>query len=103
MSDEVRSRLNSPPHLSGAARFEKDGMVSDFGWKDTVLAWPGKTVRTVIDFNHDFPGSQTHRLHCHNLEHEDAGMMGGRLISSRLAGSRLQKRFAAVSALGSSE
>ncbi len=24
---------------------------------------------------HDFPGSQTYVFHCHNLEHEDAGMM----------------------------
>ena len=36
---------------------------------------PAEAVRTVIDFAHDFPGSQTYVFHCHNLEHEDAGMM----------------------------
>jgi suppressor of ftsI/bilirubin oxidase len=49
--------------------------VSDLGWKDTVLVWPGETVRVAIDFSHDFPGDQTYMVHCHNLEHEDAGMM----------------------------
>ena len=43
----------------------------DLGWKDTVLTWPGETVRLAIRF-------ERHRglyvLHCHNLEHEDAGM-----------------------------
>ena len=40
-----------------------------------MLVWPGETVRIAIDFAHDFPGSQTYVFHCHNLEHEDAGMM----------------------------
>ena len=67
--------LNSPPQVTAAARFGKGRTVSDLGWKDTVLVWPGETVRIAIDFSHDFPGSQTYLLHCHNLEHEDAGMM----------------------------
>lgn len=44
----------------------------DLGWKDTVLTWPGETVRLVLRFEH-YRGLYV--LHCHNLEHEDAGMM----------------------------
>ena len=74
-SFQVIERLNSPPQVSSTARFGKGRTVSDLGWKDTVLVWPGETVRIAIDFTHDFPGSQTYLFHCHNLEHEDAGMM----------------------------
>ena len=74
-SFQVLERLNSPPQWSATARFGKGRVVSDLGWKDTVLVWPGETVRIAIDFTHDFPGSQTYIFHCHNLEHEDAGMM----------------------------
>jgi len=74
-SFQVLERLNSPPQWSASARFGKGRAVSDLGWKDTVLVWPGETVRIAIDFAHDFPGSQTYVFHCHNLEHEDAGMM----------------------------
>lgn len=74
-SFQVLERVNSPPQWSATARFGKGRAVSDLGWKDTVLVWPGETVRIAIDFAHDFPGSQTYVFHCHNLEHEDAGMM----------------------------
>ena len=74
-SFQVIERLNSPPALAALSRFGKGRTVSDLGWKDTVLVWPGETVRIAIDFTHDFPGSQTYLFHCHNLEHEDAGMM----------------------------
>ena len=74
-SFQVLERLNSPPQVSANARFGKGRTVTDLGWKDTVLVWPGETVRIAIDFTHDFPGSQTYLFHCHNLEHEDAGMM----------------------------
>ena len=74
-SFQVLERLNSPTQLAGLARFGKARLVSDLGWKDTVLVWPGETVRIVIDFTHDFPGNQTYLFHCHNLEHEDGGMM----------------------------
>ena len=43
------------------------------GWKDTVLVWPGDTVRIIIPFR-EFPG--IYMYHCHLLEHEDDGMMG---------------------------
>ena len=74
-SFQVIERLNSPPALAASARFGKGRTVSDLGWKDTVLVWPGETVRIAIDFTHDFPGSQTYLFHCNNLEQEDAGMM----------------------------
>ncbi|NMM11774.1 MAG: multicopper oxidase domain-containing protein [Polaromonas sp.] len=74
-SFQVIERLNSPPQVSALARFGKGRTVSDLGWKDTVLVWPGETVRIAIDFTHDYPGSQTYLFHCHNLEHGDGGMM----------------------------
>jgi hypothetical protein len=45
---------------------------SDRGWKDTVLVNPSETVRTLVKFT-DYTG--IYLLHCHNLEHEDDGMM----------------------------
>ena len=50
-------------------------LATDLGWKDTVLVWPGESVRIAIDFRHPFAGEQIYLVHCHNLEHEDAGMM----------------------------
>jgi FtsP/CotA-like multicopper oxidase with cupredoxin domain len=41
------------------------------GLKDTVLTLPGETVDVAVRFV--YPG--TFLLHCHNLEHEDMGMM----------------------------
>lgn len=42
------------------------------GWKDTVVVGPEETVRVIVRFT-DFAGR--YLVHCHNLEHEDAGMM----------------------------
>ena len=44
----------------------------DEGWKDTVLLMPGESIRIMVDFE-DYPG--LYLYHCHNLEHEDMGMM----------------------------
>lgn len=49
----------------------KDGFI-DSGWKDTVLVMPGETVEIVKPFQ-DYKGLFLY--HCHNLEHEDLGMM----------------------------
>ena len=49
----------------------KDGYI-DGGWKDTVLVMPGERVRVLRRFG-DFTGLFLY--HCHNLEHEDMGMM----------------------------
>jgi suppressor of ftsI/bilirubin oxidase len=74
-SFQVVERLHSPPQIAALAKSGKGRTAGDLGWKDTVLVWPGETVRIAIDFSHDFPGDQTFMIHCHNLEHEDAGMM----------------------------
>ncbi len=42
------------------------------GWKDTVLVMPLEAVEVLIQFN-AYRG--LFLLHCHNLEHEDLGMM----------------------------
>jgi blue copper oxidase len=55
---------------------------SDLGWKDTVLVWPGETVRIATDFAHPFRGDQVYMVHCHNLEHEDGGMMINMRVTS---------------------
>ena len=44
----------------------------DTGWKDTVLVNPNETVRVLVRFD-SHAGVFLH--HCHNLEHEDSGMM----------------------------
>ncbi|MEF3366995.1 multicopper oxidase family protein [Methylocystis sp. 9N] len=49
----------------------REGFI-DSGLKDTVLVAPGERVRIVKPFD-DFKGRFMY--HCHNLEHEDAGMM----------------------------
>ena len=49
----------------------------DNGWKDTVLVMPGEKVTLLKPFN-DFKGMFMY--HCHNLEHEDLGMMRDFLI-----------------------
>lgn len=48
---------------------------TDMGWKDTVIVGPGETVKVVIDMSHTFSQTQWYLLHCHILEHHDAGMM----------------------------
>jgi len=61
-------------HFQVAARRGGRGAVQPWerGWKDTVLLLPGERVEVLLRF-------ERHRglflLHCHNLEHEDAGMM----------------------------
>lgn len=44
----------------------------DVGWKDTVLVMPGERVKVIRRFS-DYTG--LYLYHCHNLEHEDMGMM----------------------------
>ena len=51
----------------------------DEGWKDTVLVMPGENVQVLVRFE-DYAG--TFLYHCHNLEHEDAGMMRNYKIES---------------------
>ncbi len=48
-----------------------DGFV-DEGWQDSFLLLPGTAVKVLLRFE-DYPGLFLY--HCHNLEHEDMGMM----------------------------
>lgn len=45
---------------------------TETGWKDTVLVMPGERVRVIMTFGAE---EGLYVFHCHNLEHEDAGMM----------------------------
>lgn len=56
----------------------KDGYV-DEGWKDTVLVLPGERVKVLARFS-AYPGR--YLVHCHNLEHEDMGMMRNYVIKA---------------------
>ena len=47
------------------------GFVDD-GWRDVVLVMPGERVKVLVRFE-DYTG--LYLYHCHNLEHEDGGMM----------------------------
>jgi len=49
----------------------QDGYV-DEGWHDTILLFPGERVKFMIKYTY-FTGLFLY--HCHNLEHEDMGMM----------------------------
>jgi FtsP/CotA-like multicopper oxidase with cupredoxin domain len=51
----------------------------DEGWKDTVLLWPSERVTLLVRFE-DFPG--LFMYHCHNLEHEDLGLMRNYMIQT---------------------
>lgn len=67
-----------PIHLHGKQFrvIERSGVMHegyvDEGWKDTVLLMPGERIRILVEFD-DYPGMFLY--HCHNLEHEDMGMM----------------------------
>ncbi|MBK8980970.1 MAG: multicopper oxidase domain-containing protein [Ignavibacteria bacterium] len=54
----------------------KDGFIDD-GWKDSFLLLPGTSTQVLLRFK-DYSG--IYLYHCHNLEHEDMGMMRNYLI-----------------------
>jgi FtsP/CotA-like multicopper oxidase with cupredoxin domain len=64
----VVSRKNADAR---SARQLMAGIV-DSGLHDTVLVLPGERVRIAMTFK-DFEG--LYLYHCHNMEHEDNGMM----------------------------
>ena len=47
-------------------------IASEKGWKDTVLVLPNEKVKVILSFGSNLG---VFMLHCHNLEHEDDGMM----------------------------
>jgi FtsP/CotA-like multicopper oxidase with cupredoxin domain len=75
-SFRVLGRSKSPPQVARRFVDRRAGLLAqDLGWLDTVVVWPGERVRILVDFAQPFAGDQTYMLHCHNLEHEDQGMM----------------------------
>jgi FtsP/CotA-like multicopper oxidase with cupredoxin domain len=73
------STLPHPVHLHGTqfqivSRAGGRGMVLPYeaGWKDTALVMPEETVEALVRFD-AYRG--LFLLHCHNLQHEDMGMM----------------------------
>jgi blue copper oxidase len=72
---QMLERSGSPEQQRRNAIGDNGLCAADLGWKDTLLVWPGETVRLAIDFSHTFLGDQVYMVHCHNLEHEDQGMM----------------------------
>lgn len=73
---QILSRLTQNRHGSGYDTV-KDGFINS-GWKDTVLVMPGEEVTIIKPFQ-DYTGLFLY--HCHNLEHEDMGMMRNFLVS----------------------
>ncbi|MGE4537915.1 MAG: multicopper oxidase family protein [Desulfovibrio sp.] len=72
----VLGRQGSPSQIRSRAVDAQGRLATDLGYKDTVLVWPGETVSLAIDFGSpNYPGKQIFLFHCHNLEHEDQGMM----------------------------
>lgn len=79
-----------PIHLHGAQfrivrrqhgpglRSPRGGLL-DEGWLDTFLLLPGDRVRIRVGFER-FAGMFLY--HCHNLEHEDLGMMRNYLVGA---------------------
>jgi FtsP/CotA-like multicopper oxidase with cupredoxin domain len=59
------------PGWGSLAASTDDGLV-DEGWKDTFLLRPGELVRIRVRFARH---AGLFLYHCHNLEHEDMGMM----------------------------
>jgi len=76
---QMREFFSHPVHLH-ATHFRvlsrKGGrnrvMPWEMGLKDTILVHPSELVRVLVRFD-AHPG--LFLLHCHNLEHEDTGMM----------------------------
>ena len=64
---------NPPAHLRGR--------------KDVVLLQPGDTVKFITRFD-DFADEMTpYMYHCHNLFHEDGGMMSAFIVRDTVLGS----------------
>lgn len=74
---QVVSRAVTPDGQEAASTLDKGFL--DEGWKDTFLLRPGERVRVRVRFaNH----AGLFLYHCHNLEHEDMGMMRNFLVAA---------------------
>jgi FtsP/CotA-like multicopper oxidase with cupredoxin domain len=59
------------PTWNAEAESVREGLI-DEGWRDTVLVMPGERVKLRMRFDRH---AGLFLYHCHNLEHEDMGMM----------------------------
>jgi blue copper oxidase len=76
----VLERIGTPEQVAHLVVDDKGRLVTDLGFKDTVLVWPGETVKWFIDFSHGFEGEQLYMFHCHILEHETAMMVNLKVV-----------------------
>jgi blue copper oxidase len=79
----VLERAGTPEEVSHLVVDEKSRLVTDVGFKDTVLLWPGETVKCAMDFSHGFEGEQIYMFHCHILEHETAMMLNVKITDQQ--------------------
>lgn len=68
---KILSRTLKTQDASDSYATVKNGFITS-GWKDTVLVMPGEEIEILKPFE-DYMGLFLY--HCHNLEHEDMGMM----------------------------
>ena len=81
------SPLPHPMHIHDIqfrilTRNGKPPALNERGLKDTVLVFPDETVRVITKFENYADDSAPYMYHCHNLEHEDKGMMGQFLVKA---------------------
>jgi blue copper oxidase len=79
----ILERAGIPEQVAHLVVDEKGRLVTDVGFKDTVLLWPGETVKCAMDFSHGFEGEQIYMFHCHILEHETAMMLNIKIADSQ--------------------
>lgn len=79
--------MTHPIHIHGtqvqllSRNGNKDLPAHETGWKDTFLVKPNERLRILIKFS-DYEGM--YMLHCHNLEHEDDGMMLNLMVTKTM-------------------
>ncbi len=76
----ILERVGTPEQVTSSVVDEKGRLVTDVGFNDTVLLWPGETVKCAMDFSHDFEGEQLYMFHCHILEHETGMMLNLKVV-----------------------
>lgn len=88
---ENMTMVAHPFHIHDVQFFilEDDGQLPSperSGRKDVVSVRPMTTVKFITIFE-DFHGTTPYMFHCHNLMHEDGGMMGQFIVSSTTSSS----------------
>ncbi len=78
---QVYSRSILPQFAANYATVS-EGYVDD-GWEDTILLMPGESI-TLLKRTSRYPGMFL--FHCHNLEHEDMGMMRNYMLMKTCPG-----------------